>query len=954
MNGRLRFFFAVALLCCGFVSCFCCAAQTIQPSAGSSAVQVEVNRILVPVVVRDSLGHTVGDLKREDFQVFDDEKPRRISGFTAELHDRKNVTAGNLTANQTLPGPPASSSHADRFIVFLFDDLHLSADDLTRVKKSASGALAEAVAGSGMAAVATVSGTTNSGLSRDADKLTTAMMSIQPHRIYQADGRNCGDIDYYQADLITNKNDGDALLDAQQRIAACNPAMQMAGSVGESVARNEVTSAARRAMDLGLRDTQETYAVITDYVRRMARLPGQRTLVLISPGFLNLEPDSVGTGALIVELAAQSNVVVSAIDARGLFTDQLNAESVGAGEGGANLEYRRTEMRLAMDPMAELANGTGGTFFHNNNNLDAGFEVVSEGPPFLYLLELPVDGVKADGSWHRLAVKVDRSGLDVQARRRYRVPRPEKKKAVSVPTPLLKTEEKGGAVLPSVVAPPVVAPPAIAIADVPGSGVAVTGPTLSVTSRLVFLDVTVLDKNDRPVTSGLTKDDFKIAEDKKPQPTFSFEAPEAHPTEDTGADPFDGVSRTIFVLDLLNSNFQDFSLIRDTAEKFFESEPAQLKSPTELFVLGNQSLELMQNYTRSRDEILFALKNVPAVVPYKDGWFFWERFGQSIDGLRQIAIENKGVPGRKNVVWVGAGGPSLNTSSWSPATVNHVEQYVHSTTNMLVDARISLFMILQGVRREGVNPMSIVDAGVEIGETDPFAGDVSFGVFVRATGGAVGTQIERSLQLASEYYTLTYQPHAGEMDGKFRRIRVTVSNPAYHVVTKAGYFAPTSGISQDPRLQTIFLMEQAARSKIPLSAIDLKVSTVVKHPDSLTAGLTVVLKGKNVLWQSGDDGNSTTHVHLATASLKANGEILASKVQSVAWTADTRDPARLAGDEIALTVTVRVPEETRRVRVIVATANGEQMGTVDVDRRMIDSAPSAPSPEPQLVRRQLN
>jgi hypothetical protein len=32
------------------------------------------------------------------------------------------------------------------------------------------------------------------------------------------------------------------------------------------------------------------------------------------------------------------------------------------------------------------------------------------------------------------------------------------------------------------------------------------------------------------------------------------------------------------------------------------------------------------------------------------------------------------------------------------------------------------------------------------------------------------------------------------------------------------------------------------------------------------------------------------HVHLATASLKANGEILSSKVQSVAWTANTQDP----------------------------------------------------------------
>jgi hypothetical protein len=51
-------------------------------------------------------------------------------------------------------------------------------------------------------------------------------------------------------------------------------------------------------------------------------------------------------------------------------------------------------------------------------------------------------------------------------------------------------------------------------------------PTIRVTSRLVFLDVTVVDKKGRPVVKGLTKDDFTITEDKKPQRIFSFEAPD--------------------------------------------------------------------------------------------------------------------------------------------------------------------------------------------------------------------------------------------------------------------------------------------------------------------------------------------------------------------------------------------------------------------------------------------
>jgi hypothetical protein len=105
--------------------------------------------------------------------------------------------------------------------------------------------------------------------------------------------------------------------------------------------------------------------------------------------------------------------------------------------------------------------------------------------------------------------------------------------------------------------------------------------------KLVFLDVTVLDKKGRPVVSGLTKDDFTIAEDKIPQTIFSFEAPEAHVmgAGAEGENPkgkapkailegtthTDGVSYGTAgrsVMDLLNSSWEDFSYIRYEVQRF--------------------------------------------------------------------------------------------------------------------------------------------------------------------------------------------------------------------------------------------------------------------------------------------------------------------------------------------------------------------------------------------------
>jgi len=53
---------------------------------------------------------------------------------------------------------------------------------------------------------------------------------------------------------------------------------------------------------------------------------------------------------------------------------------------------------------------------------------VAEAAEVVYVLELSLDGVKPDGTYHRLKVKVDRDGLQLQARRGYFMPRPEKGK----------------------------------------------------------------------------------------------------------------------------------------------------------------------------------------------------------------------------------------------------------------------------------------------------------------------------------------------------------------------------------------------------------------------------------------------------------------------------------------------------------------------------------------------
>jgi VWFA-related protein len=398
---------------------------------GNAKIEVKVNAVLVPVVVRDAQGRPVGNLKKEDFQLFDRDKLEPISGFSIQV---RAAVANDAAATESAPRNSAIDPTVrqkqvtvpQRFIVFLFDDMHLSASDLQHVQKAATKMLAGSLADSDAAVVLSFSGV-NSGMTRDRAKLQDAIAKIKTQDLYRHIGRECPDVSYYQADLIEGKHD------AQAFDAAVDDALNCGHLDNRHLAEQAARMATRRALAVGDQDVRVTLGFVRDVVRRMASLPGQRTLILMSPGFLTVTPEAMTDKSRILDLAAQSNVTISALDARGLYTTMLDASERGASTSGAlqsasDFRYHSEAMSLNEDVMAEFADGTGGTFFHNSNDLEGGIQKLAEAPEYVYLLELSLENVKMDGAYHRLKVKVNQDGLKLQARRGYFAPAREKNK----------------------------------------------------------------------------------------------------------------------------------------------------------------------------------------------------------------------------------------------------------------------------------------------------------------------------------------------------------------------------------------------------------------------------------------------------------------------------------------------------------------------------------------------
>ena len=160
----------------------------------------------------------------------------------------------------------------------------------------------------------------------------------------------------------------------------------------------------------------------------MSKLPGQRVLILVSPGFLTLSPQTIEFKSEIMNIAAAADVIVNTLDARGLYAGNLDA-----GEGGPTsslglasgqfVQDRLAATQASENVMSELAEGTGGRFFHNSNDLQGGMETLTAAPENLYLLEISLKDVKANGAYHRLRVKVDQSGVEILARKGYFAPK---------------------------------------------------------------------------------------------------------------------------------------------------------------------------------------------------------------------------------------------------------------------------------------------------------------------------------------------------------------------------------------------------------------------------------------------------------------------------------------------------------------------------------------------------
>ncbi|HYN41837.1 MAG TPA: VWA domain-containing protein, partial [Thermoanaerobaculia bacterium] len=199
-----------------------------------------------------------------------------------------------------------------------------------------------------------------------------------------------------------------------------------------SPAAKEMAAAARRRADFEARmerGRQTGLALgllgtVRAVLRTMGQLPGRKTLVVFASGMARADdwrdPSRV-TERLraVIELANSAGVVVNCVDPAGLETDLPDAGAVTRPDpdGRLNRAMERAERR---GTLADLAEGTGGSFLKDSNDVSGAVgRLAAELDDYYLLSYYPADD-RLDDRYHQIRVRVVRDGLVVRARRGFR------------------------------------------------------------------------------------------------------------------------------------------------------------------------------------------------------------------------------------------------------------------------------------------------------------------------------------------------------------------------------------------------------------------------------------------------------------------------------------------------------------------------------------------------------
>ncbi len=391
--------------------------------------KLRVNLVQVHVIVRDDRGKTIGNLTKSDFQLYDNGKLQFISTFGIETAKSRQERADAAAKTQLSEGETSAGGTVtlpERFVAMTFDDVNLKMEDAVTVRLAAAKFI-DGITPVDRVGIFSTSGHLRQDFTNDKAALKSMLLKLTPTNLSGSHVSNCPDVSYYMADQIANFHDSQALSVVTYETLQC---MFGGNSQMLSAAQAAAQDAVNQELSMGADNNNYTFRQLDSVIRLLSGKPGERVLLLASPGFmLSTSSTDYSDANDLVERANRWNIVVNTLDARGLYTADLGGDisqtnSDTALTSGPKSTYRMAEQAIQDYVLMDFAYGTGGTFFHNSNDLEGGLQLAGGVPEVSYVLGFSPQNQKMNGAYHTLKVKLTaKQKYAIQARRGYMAPR---------------------------------------------------------------------------------------------------------------------------------------------------------------------------------------------------------------------------------------------------------------------------------------------------------------------------------------------------------------------------------------------------------------------------------------------------------------------------------------------------------------------------------------------------
>ena len=403
-------------------------------SAEQDVIKVTSNLVNLDVIVRDKKGKAITDLKPEEFTLSENGVPQKVEFFDSAL--TSDNEAAQPTTSSSEPKPQTPTGFPRNTIALVLEGQSTEQSNLKHVREGVVKYIRERISNTDSVALFSISGGLQflQPFTQDKAKLIAAVEKAYDSSTVSKTSEVRGSSD----DISAMRKQIAFLPELGETTSPSGPPENRSLMAQALISRHVLEHYIQLRSALSTQQTRPVLAALAAISEGLHSIPGKKTLVMFSQGFVGSEILDWQIQSTI-DIANRANVTIYIVDSGGL----TGGTPIGGGpvvtsalegiSGGLEMELRRRAaagesvfditrqegLNRQQDLLYRISEDTGGHFIKNTNDISRGLDRIDVEIRSRYTLAYRSTNPDFDGSFRKVKIQVRRPDTNVVARPGY-------------------------------------------------------------------------------------------------------------------------------------------------------------------------------------------------------------------------------------------------------------------------------------------------------------------------------------------------------------------------------------------------------------------------------------------------------------------------------------------------------------------------------------------------------